>query len=323
MTAQAKILIVEDEYLIASDLRVLLGRLGYRTCDYVTAGEEAVEQVIRERPDLVLMDIHLSGPMDGVRAAKLIHDRFSLPVIFLTSSADRAVVERAKSCKPYGYLIKPCNELNLRVTIEMALDRARAESQLRESEERLRMLVESGDDVIAVYDPQARYLYCHGPGYGFCGGSVAGLTPGDLFGEEIGDRLAAQIRMVGRTGRTLTVENRLLWEGRELWFSDHLYPIRDRSGGISGVAKISRNIKELKQAEADRDRLIERLKAALNEVKVLSGLLPICANCKRIRDEEGRWEQIERYIKDRSEADFSHSICPDCARKLYPDYDLS
>ena len=322
MTAEAKILVVEDEYIIASDLRAKLGLLGFRTCEHVAAGEDVVRQVDQERPDLVLMDIRLSGPMDGIRAAELIRDRFSLPLIFLTSSVDLEMVERAKSCKPHGYLIKPYNELTLRVTIEMALDRARAETKLQESEEKLRMLVESGDDVIAIHDRQGRYLYCHGPKYGFCGEEVEGLSPYDLFGEETGERLTAQIRMVGRTGQTLTVENRLEWEERELWFSDHLYPIRDKSGRISGVAKISRNINELKKAEADRDRLIERLKAALEKVKVLSGLLPICANCKRIRDKEGRWEQVETYIRDRSEADFSHSICPDCARKLYPGYDL-
>jgi PAS domain S-box-containing protein len=322
MKARAKILIVEDEYIIASDLRAKLEQMGFQTCPHVSAGEEVVRQVKSHRPDLVLMDIQLSGAMDGISAAELVRERFSLPVIFLTSFMDREMVERARSCKPHGYLIKPYNELTLQVTIEMALDRARAEIKLLESEERLRMLVESGDDVIAIHDHHGRYLYCHGPKYGFCGESAAGRTLHDLFGEEMGERLAAQIRMVSLTGLTLTVENRLQWEDRELWFSDHLYPIRGKSGRINGVAKISRNINDLKEAEADRERLIAKLKAALEEVKVLSGLLPICANCKRIRDKNGRWEQIESYIRERSEADFSHSICPDCASKLYPEYDL-
>jgi hypothetical protein len=75
-----------------------------------------------------------------------------------------------------------------------------------------------------------------------------------------------------------------------------------------------------KQAEEERERLIVQLKKALSDVKALSGLLPICASCKRIRDDKGYWNQIESYIKDHSEAEFSHGICPDCVKKLYPEF---
>jgi hypothetical protein len=76
-----------------------------------------------------------------------------------------------------------------------------------------------------------------------------------------------------------------------------------------------------KQAEEERERLIAELQKALSEVKTLSGLLPICASCKSIRDDKGYWKQIESYIKDHSEAEFSHGICPDCMKKLYPEFD--
>lgn len=75
-----------------------------------------------------------------------------------------------------------------------------------------------------------------------------------------------------------------------------------------------------KRAEIEKDKLIVELKAALNKVKTLSGLLPICASCKKIRDDKGYWNQIENYIASHSNAEFSHSICPDCVKKLYPDY---
>jgi hypothetical protein len=77
-----------------------------------------------------------------------------------------------------------------------------------------------------------------------------------------------------------------------------------------------------KRAEIEKDKLIVELKDALDTVKTLSGLLPICASCKNIRDDSGYWNQIETYIQEHSEAEFSHSICPDCAKKLYPDIDL-
>ena len=87
-----------------------------------------------------------------------------------------------------------------------------------------------------------------------------------------------------------------------------------------GVIWIYRDITEQKQAEAEREKLFSELKQALSEIKKLSGLLPICAACKKIRNDEGYWQQIETYIKERSEAEFTHGICPDCATKYYPNY---
>ena len=85
------------------------------------------------------------------------------------------------------------------------------------------------------------------------------------------------------------------------------------------VMGVSRDITDRKQAEEHRDKLIEELKKALSEVKTLQGFLPICSHCKKIRDDKGYWNQIESYIRDHTEAEFTHSICPKCAKKLYPD----
>jgi len=80
------------------------------------------------------------------------------------------------------------------------------------------------------------------------------------------------------------------------------------------------DVTERFEFEKEKDELISELREALEKVRVLSGLLPICANCKDIRDDKGNWQQIERYISDRSEANFSHGICPDCVKKLYPNF---
>ena len=81
-------------------------------------------------------------------------------------------------------------------------------------------------------------------------------------------------------------------------------------------------IAERKRAEIERDNLIKKLRKALDEVKTLSGLFPICSYCKKIRDDKGYWNQIETYIRDHSEAEFSHSICEECAKKYYPELDI-
>lgn len=83
--------------------------------------------------------------------------------------------------------------------------------------------------------------------------------------------------------------------------------------------KLSNLIERLKHAEKGRERLISELQDALSQVKTLHGMLPICASCKKIKNDEGYWEQMEMYIESHSEAEFSHGLCPDCARRLYPD----
>jgi AmiR/NasT family two-component response regulator len=85
------------------------------------------------------------------------------------------------------------------------------------------------------------------------------------------------------------------------------------------TAELQAELDERKRVEAEREKLIHELQEALARVKTLSGLLPICASCKKIRDDQGYWHQVEVYFRDRSDADFSHSLCPDCARQLYPD----
>jgi hypothetical protein len=97
-------------------------------------------------------------------------------------------------------------------------------------------------------------------------------------------------------------------------------PIRDAGGHIVGASTIARDISEQRQIEEERTRLIQDLQAALAEVKTLSGLLPICAKCKRIRDDGGYWNQIESYVQQHSDVMFTHGICPECYRKLYPEF---
>jgi PAS domain-containing protein len=99
----------------------------------------------------------------------------------------------------------------------------------------------------------------------------------------------------------------------------HAYPIFDDEGNVSQVIESSVDITDRKRAEEDRERLISALQEALSKVRTLSGLLPICASCKKIRDDDGYWNRIEEYIKDHSEAEFSHSICPECVIKFYPE----
>lgn len=135
-----RILVVEDEVIVARDIRVQLTGLGYEPVGHTRRGEEAVELAGELRPDLVLMDIQLAGAMDGIAAAQAIRVQFSLPVVFLTAFAADDILARAKLTEPYGYILKPFPDRELRTVLEMALYKHQVESKLHISARQLKAL---------------------------------------------------------------------------------------------------------------------------------------------------------------------------------------
>lgn len=137
MVASARILVVEDERIVAMSLRRQLQAMGYEVVGVASSGDVAVRQTGELRPDLVLMDIRLEGGMDGVQAAALIREQFRIPVVYLTAYSNRDVLDRAKVTEPFGYLLKPYDERELHVAVEMALYRHVIERRLSEANSRL------------------------------------------------------------------------------------------------------------------------------------------------------------------------------------------
>ncbi len=113
---------------------------------------------------------------------------------------------------------------------------------------------------------------------------------------------------------------RLRRDGTPVDVSSAISAVKDENGQVIGVAILAVDITERKQAEEERKKMIQELNETLAQVRSLRGLLPICASCKRIRDEKGHWQALETYISGHSEAEFSHSICPSCAQNLYPEF---
>jgi signal transduction histidine kinase len=136
--SEGRILVVEDEAIIAREIRHALEGFGYEVLAVIPRGEDAVAFALREHPDLVLMDIMLAGVMDGTAAAAAIREHLDIPIIFSTAYTDRETVERVKPTSPYGYLVKPFEHTHLRITVETALYRAAMERKLRAQEQRLR-----------------------------------------------------------------------------------------------------------------------------------------------------------------------------------------
>lgn len=148
-----RILIVEDEGLIARDIENMVRNAGYEVCGVAGTGKEAIEKAEAAPPDLILMDIILRGEMDGVEAAERIRERFNIPVIYLTAHTDKNTLQRAKLTEPLGYTLKPVEQKELLTVIEMALYKHQMESKLIEREGWLSTILQSiGEGVIAT-DP--------------------------------------------------------------------------------------------------------------------------------------------------------------------------
>ncbi len=143
--------IVEDESIVAMDLKSRLQSRGYEVLGISGSGEDAVEKIRQHKPDIVLMDIVLKGGMDGIAAAGIIREELRIPVVYLTAYADTKTLERAKQTEPYGYIIKPFKESDVISTLEVALYKASMERKLRESERWIQTMIRStGEGIIAT-----------------------------------------------------------------------------------------------------------------------------------------------------------------------------
>ncbi|MBL8131282.1 MAG: response regulator [Anaerolineae bacterium] len=157
-TAGITLLIVEDESIVALDLQARLVRMGYHVCSRAVSGKESIEQAILHRPDLILMDIRLRGGMDGIQAAQQIQNVLSIPIIYLTAYADIDTLRRAQVTEPHGYLIKPFEERELYIAIELALHKYAMERRSKQQARQLEQIVNSIPEGVALLDSEQNIL---------------------------------------------------------------------------------------------------------------------------------------------------------------------
>jgi PAS domain S-box-containing protein len=249
--ANATILVVEDERIIAMDLQNRLKRLGYAVPTVVSRGEDAISKAAEINPDLVLMDIVLQGALDGIEAAGQIHARLHIPVVYLTAYADEKTLQRAKITEPYGYLLKPFEERDLHTTIEIVLYKHKMEKELQESEKRYRLLAENVSDVIWTMDMHQQLTYITPSVTRLRGYSVE-----EAMAQTLEDHLApvslevAQNAFADDPYQTRTLELELTCkDGSTICTETTMSILRDPKGQPFSILGVTRDITERKRKE--------------------------------------------------------------------------
>jgi DNA-binding NarL/FixJ family response regulator len=156
------ILIVEDEAIVAMDLQQRLQDLGYNVTGTVNTADEAVAKAVQQEPQLVLMDIGLSGECDGIEAARRIREKVDVPVVYLTAHADGDTLDRAKVTEPGGYIVKPYNDREIHATIEIVLHRHEKERRLRKMGSTILDALNYHDDPVVMADSAGNVTYVNG-----------------------------------------------------------------------------------------------------------------------------------------------------------------
>jgi len=203
-------------------------------------------------------------------------------------------------------------------------ERRHAMEQLRHSEERYRLLADNSLDLIALLDLKGNLIYAspsHETVLGYDPAWLVGRGFSALIHPEDLPLVRLAISQLPDSGPGKPTDVRLRQASGE-WLDIELLLSTFAIRGVSGhrILLSARSIAERKRSQQEREKLIQELQEAFAKIKVLSGFIPICASCKKIRDDQGYWNQLEAYIQSHTEAQFSHGICPDCATALYPDY---
>ncbi|MGB9838647.1 MAG: GAF domain-containing protein [Methanothermobacter sp.] len=267
--SKAKVMVVEDESIVAIDISQRLESLGYQVTATVSTGEKAVEMAEKTRPDIILMDIVLKGEMDGIEAAEEITKRMKVPIIYITAYSDEETLKRAKITGPFGYIIKPFEDRELHSVIEVALHKHQLERRLAENDELFRAILSSISDILFTADSNERLtMISSGPlaEYGLDADEVLGERVSEVFGDEV------HSEMIERALRGETVSYEWVWQPMDKsHFETTLSPLRDFEGNINGVVGVHRDVteKELARRALERETAINKSLAEVSK-KLLS-----------------------------------------------------
>ncbi len=269
-----QILVVEDEKIIALNLKENLESLGYSVAGIAVSGEQAIEEATARRPDLVLMDIRLKGSMDGIQAAEQIWESLSIPVIFVTGHSDQSTLDRATITAPFGYILKPVKEKELSLAIAIALQRY-------EREQLLSAILRGMGDGVIVVDTEHRVKSLNKVAESLTGWQVSEARERhltevfNLIDEQTQQPVESPVSAVLEQDAILYLqENTLLISknGATIPIGDSVAPIKDNKGAIAGAVVVFRDNSDAVAAATQRKRAEQVIREQLEKEQKLNQL---------------------------------------------------
>lgn len=327
MFSHLNVLIVDDSeddsILIVRALEKEGFQLSFKRVDTAPALGSALDEGTW---DLILSDYSMPAFNAAKALAACQNKAFDAPFIIVSGRIGEEVAVEMMKAGASDYVMK--DDLNrLAPAINRELRAARDRKIRRQAQlamAHLASIVETCDDAIISQTLGGTVLSWNSGAermFGYSAHEMIGESLETLVPPDQQEEISAIRDVIERGRRVERIETvRLRRDGTAIDVSITVSPIKNADGDIQGASIVLRDITERKRQEKERLRLIDELKEALRRVKTLNGLLPICASCKKIRNDGGYWEQVETYIRSRSNAEFTHGICPDCVRQLYPEY---
>jgi len=327
MFSHLNVLIVDDSEDDAILIARALEKEGFDLSFKRVDNSAALKAALEESPwDLVLSDYSMPA-FNAAKALAICQSKiFDAPFIIVSGRIGEEVAVEMMRAGASDYVMK--DDLGrLAPAISRELRAARDRKIRRQAQlamAHLASIVETCDDAIISQTLGGTVLSWNSGAermFGYSSHEMVGESIEPLVPPEQQEEISAIRDVIERGRRVERIETvRLRRDGTAIDVSITVSPIKNTEGDIQGASIVLRDITERKRQEKERLRLIDELKDALKRVKTLNGLLPICASCKKIRNDGGYWEQVETYIRTRSNAEFTHGICPDCVRRLYPEY---
>ncbi|MCX6120742.1 MAG: response regulator [Ignavibacteriales bacterium] len=338
------ILIVEDTATTLNVLMDVLSDAGYKVRP-ASDGKSALRSIQAKSPALIILDIMMPD-VDGYEVCRILkadEKTNSIPIIFISALGDEDKKLKGFQVGGVDYITKPfySEEVIARVKAHLNLrrmqfdleesnatlvaeikERKRMEEKLRESEEKFRVIFENNSSAIAIVEPDTTITMVNGA---FC--QMIGFTKEEAVGMRWAQQVPPEdLDRLREFNRQLLANPLDAPDKYEITFYRKNGDLRQAWMSVAMIQSSRKiissfiDVTERKQAESEREKLIVELQQAIAEVKTLSGLLPICASCKKIRDDKGYWNSLEAYLMKHSSAQFTHGICPECMAKLYPNF---
>ncbi len=326
MKTSPRLLVLEDNHADFLLLKAALaeGLLAGATLVELNSVASALRALREQSFDAALLDLNLPDSKGLATVDALLRGGQDLPLIVLTGSNDADSGVKAINRGAEDYLAKGhLNPLLLERAILHSIERHRLKAQLAKSEERFRVAFNTSPMLVFNQDANLVYTWVHNVGRPWTSEYFLGKTDRDWLPPDEADYITTIKSRVLRTGQGYRGEFSPTTPIGKITFDLTLEPMRDTTGKPIGVVGAAYDLSSTKTLLAERDRLIGDLTIALAKVRTLSGIIPICSSCKKIRTDQGYWQQVEEFVQQHSLAEFTHGLCPDCLTRMVGEMPLA